>query len=311
MGAIFITREKSLSAKGLRLLFKGEERVRVIDKETKRSCDEDFLFHEYAQEVKEVINRGKIKSGKYIVPFKIRIPDELPQTVTIPWTHVSYIVACELEDREGHKEELASSRVNILAKPILHEPSPFRREPFVEFVRKNRFLSGYFAITMEISDTTVEPGEEVAVSVAIRNRSPLKILKVKALLKEEVFSRAAQNERVADKVLAFHEFKVYRATGRKRSKWLRGSDPMEDCDEIEVELEYEEHQGTLRIPKVGFTSTICEKTTTLVQLISQSLMHRIPHLPTQENYWMSSRLCTLRSRQSLMIRLTFILYPLA
>lgn len=249
-GAIFISNERHLSAKELRITFKGEERTRVVDKESKRSSDENFLFHTYSQEVKDVIDGGKIRSGKFIVPFKMQLPDELPQTVTLPWTHLSYVVGCELEDQQGNVVEHASAPVNILAMPCLHMPTPFNREPFIEYVKKNRFKRGHFVITVAIDDTVVEPGEQVGVSVAIRNRSPVSILKVKAMMKEMTVARAGQQERTTEKILTFHEFKEYRKTRRKRSKWLRGTDPQEDLEEIQEELESEEHEGTLRVPKV-------------------------------------------------------------
>ena len=249
-GALIISSERHTSVKELRITFKGEERTRVVDKASKRATDESFLFHTYSQEFKDMVSGGKIKGGKHMVPFQMQLPDGLHQTVTIPWTHLSYVVGVETEDRKGNVTEHATAPVNIIAMPSLHMPSPHCREPFMECVKKNRFKRGHFVIMVAIKDTVVEPGEHVGVSVAIRNRSPVNILKVKAMLKEEVFARAGHQERTSEKTLTFHEFKEYRKTRRKLSKWLRGADPQEDLEEIQEDLESEEHEGMLRVPKV-------------------------------------------------------------
>ena len=249
-GAVFLTTEHQMSAEELRITFRGEERTRVVDKESKQASEAVCSLHTYREVLKGVVKSGKINPGKYAIPFKIHIPDELPQTITIPWTHVTYYVGCELEDRKGRTVEQISEKVNILAKPVLHTPKPYRREPFTEYVKKNRFKTGHFVITLEVKDSVMEPGEQIGVSVAIRNRSPVKILKVKAMVKQAVHATAVNNEREVERVLAFHEFKEYRKTKRKRNKWLRGTDPLEDFEEIQEELESEEHEGTLRIPRV-------------------------------------------------------------
>jgi hypothetical protein len=249
-GAVFLTNENQMSAEELRITFRGEERTRVVDKESKQASEAVCSLHTYREVLRGVIQSGKIDAGKYTIPFKIPIADDLPQTITIPWTHITYYVGCELEDRNGRIVEQVSNKVNILAKRVRHTPKPHRREPFIEYVKKNRFKKGHFVITVDVKDSLMEPGEPVGVSVAIRNRSPVQILKVKAIVKQAVHATAVNNEREVERVLAFHEFREYRKTKRKRNKWLRGTDPVEDFEEIREELDSREHDGMLRIPKV-------------------------------------------------------------
>ena len=225
----------------------------------------------------------------------MQLPEALPQTVTIPWTHLGYVVGCELEDRKGNVVEHATAPVNILAMPCLHMPTPYNQEPFLEYVKKNRFKRGHFVITVTINDTVVEPGEHVGVSVAVCNRSPVCILKVKAMLKEVVVARAGQHERETEKVLTFHEFKEYRKTRRKRSKWLRGTDPQEDLEEIQEELESEEHQGTLRVPKVRLSSrgdNTLQLDTSVCSFFRSSVKEFNPDLHRQTLYRQAGLACT-------------------
>lgn len=239
-----------MSAEELRITFRGEERTRVIDKESKQASEAVGSLHMHREVLRGLVESGEISAGNYTIPFMIPIPDNLPQTITIPWTHVTYYVGFELEDREGRTVEQVSSKVNILAKRVPHAPTPHRCEPFMEYVKKSRFKKGHFVVTMDVKDSVMEPGEQVGVSVAIRNRSPVQILKVKVLVKQAIHATAVNKEREVERVIAFHEFKEYRKTKRKRSKWLRGTDPLEDFEEIQQELESSEHEGTLRIPKV-------------------------------------------------------------
>jgi hypothetical protein len=144
--------------------------------------------------------------------------------------------------------------VVILSGKVPHpQRTPFYREPFLEFVKKSRFKKGHLVITCKINDTVLEPGEKVGVSVAIRNRSPLKIVKVKALLKQEVRAYAMENLRQGEKILTFHEFVEYRKLTRKRKNWLRGTHEEEDIREVQEELESGEHDGELRVPAVSVT----------------------------------------------------------
>lgn len=251
-GALNITSDVPISAKALRLFFKGEERTRCIDPDSKQSAEAACPLHDVVKEMSNmVINGGKIKAGTHTLPFDLSIPQNLPQTVSIPHTRITYVVGYELEDRKGRIVDKDETKVNILAKQILHRPRPYHREPFLEFVKKNRFKKGHFVITTHIQDTILEPGEVVGVSVAVRNRSPLKIKKVKAVLKQRVHATAVKNEREAERILTFHEFKEYRKMKRKRKKWLRGTDEREDLDDVQEALESEEHDGELRVPKVS------------------------------------------------------------
>ena len=263
-GTIDIVNDQKLYAQALRVTFKGEERTRVVDKVTKQKSEAACTIHSFVEELSWVFKSGRLKAGKLKVPFEIPIPEGLPQTITIPWTHISYFVGYELEDRKGRMIEQGTIKVNILAKPIVHKPTPFLAEPFTQIVKKNRFKKGHIVITVQIKDTVLEPGQTIGVSVAVCNRSPLKISKVKAMLRQDVHATAVQNERSVERILTFHEFKEYRKTKRKRKKWLRGTDPNEDFEEVSDELESEEHDGMLRVPKVRvlrfrFDYSVCEQ----------------------------------------------------
>lgn len=244
-----------LSAKEVKLVFRGEERTRVVEKASKKAAEAACQLHRSEHIVPGIARSGRITKKE--TPFEIPIPDDLPQTVTIPWTHLSYFVAFEVEDRKGRIVDKGEEKVIILAKQIIHQPSPFVREPFSEYVKKNRFKKGNLIITARIDDVVLEPGQVVGVQVAIRNRSPLKVEKVKALLKQEVHATAVENEREAERILTFHEFKEYRKTKRKRKKWLRGTDLQEDMDALQDEVEEEEHAGELRVPKVRNYGLCC------------------------------------------------------
>mmetsp|Transcript_20738 Transcript_20738/g.34305 ORF Transcript_20738/g.34305 Transcript_20738/m.34305 type:complete len:333 (-) Transcript_20738:61-1059(-) len=250
-GTIDITSHEAISAKALCLTFKGEERTRCIDPDSKESAEAVCGLHSMRQDLSSSIIQGgrRIKAGKHRVPFEMFVPEGLPQTVSIPHTRVTYFVGFELEDRKGRVVEKGETTVNILAEKLVHHPCPYHREPFLEFVKKNRFKKGHFVITTTIQDTVLEPGEVVGVSVAVRNRSPLKIKKVKIMLKQHTHATAVNNEREGERILTFHEFKEYRKMKRKRKKWLRGTDEQEDFDDVQEELDSEEHDGELRVPK--------------------------------------------------------------
>jgi hypothetical protein len=241
-----------MAAKEIRIGIRGEEQTRVIDKESKQAFDAVCILHEYSEPLPgNILQSRKLRTGSQTIPFQLPLEDGLPQTITIPWTHITYMILCWLEDEEGTKEEQTGVSVNILAKPMVCPyPSPFHMEPFVHFVKKNRLQRGHFVITLLVKDTIMELGGQVGVSLVIRNRSPLLIRRVKIALRQHVHATAVNHEREGERLLTFYEFQEFRKTKRMRSKWLRGVKPEEDFGEVLQELDAEEHQGTLRIPKV-------------------------------------------------------------
>jgi hypothetical protein len=259
--------ERSL-VKSVQIVIRGAEETRVIDKESKQSYDAACILHESSMPLPGFISKsGTLRIGTYTLPFKLPIDDDLPQTITIPWTHISYWILCCLEDNDGNMKEQARVGVNILAKPkSCPNPTPFHMDPFVHYVKKNILQRGHFVITLTIEDTTLELGGKVGVAMVIRNRSPLLIRRVKIVLKQNVHATAVHQEREGERMLTFYEFREFRKTKRMRGKWLRGVKPEEDFEEIlqelqnsqddEEEQQQPKHHGSLRIPKVRETRKI-------------------------------------------------------
>ena len=189
-------RRKTIRATELDVYFCGNQYTSVTaDKSTVH--DKIRLVHHRNILQGETPAKGIFPPGTYTVPFRVRLPKDLPSTLWIDkWdgsVKIEYCVQAVLRRSGTFWDYRAKQTVSVQERPKPHKAAvPFASRPFVRNMRFNflwfwRKNQGIIATSVDLSEgTELVRGQPVKVNLTIRNDSRALIKRIRCKVLEAV-----------------------------------------------------------------------------------------------------------------------------
>jgi len=208
----------------------------------------------------QVIKDGKVKPGKYELPFEIELPDSLPSTIVeanSPGTEfcsIEYGIEAELQGCENPADYICRYRVVVLGKPLPKDPVPYMNTLSSDvantslrrlYLAKEFGKVGQLIVGVLMPDTLLDRGEDCMIALSCRNRTDFDITHIRAEIRE-TFRWSAQ-DLVEQRTIVISSFELGLFADVNKSKYKATVE--HDLDEIQTELREAKHSFTVKIPK--------------------------------------------------------------
>ena len=198
---------------------------------------------------------GKLKAGKYRIPFSVATPSHLPSSVSIlgggGHANIEYSMKAVLKG-EGELWNLSIERkVKIMARPLKLNPSiAFRAPPTTEEAKKMIGMNrGTISVGAYVDNTRVDKGGSSKMSLSCRNNSRIRIHEITVNFIEDCRWLADEHMDSTHRALATLHFGVL--TGMDPVGRLARMPDMSEAqifEEIYTDLEDGIHSGSINLP---------------------------------------------------------------
>ena len=210
-GSVFVENDECISdIKTIKIKLSGFVNVYWVEKSGLRAAlidkNETFTNHEEYISKECILHQGLLSAGKHSFPFSFILPSSLPYSFEGKYGHIRYFVEAKL-NRSGFFNTIETQRKSIMISDIC-DLNDIKEVGMPLSMSSGKTLGSLFMKSKPVSIALTIPrrgfitGEEIPITVEVKNLSNKQLSATKACIYQDVTFRATNGSRLGTKVVS-------------------------------------------------------------------------------------------------------------